>query len=353
MRKIIFISILVILVALSVTGCGPSEEEIAAMTAAAASPTPLPPTETPLPTPTFTPTPMPKDLTVKVVNDAGEPVSGAILMVSSLDYQGGEVVSDDMGMATFLDLPEETTYFNISASGYFAAKAEAQVVPGPNEVTVTLEMDPMGLLPSAACAAGETPLLVEDFQDKKMQNWDDVTGKIDSGVPGIEFAEDAEQPGNWVLKSFNTDQTGHVQIGSYNQPLGNAVVRFRTRNNAGQHLHVGWHQNPNAMYIAFIYADQVCGRVEKMTDGNFFQVLSLGGYIGDGKWHTIEISTFDGVYSIWIDGVERGSWEDKQPIPEGGLFLDADFWQAERVVEFDDLSICELSAPFTSLYAEE
>jgi len=34
------------------------------------------------------------------------------------------------------------------------------------------------------------------------------------------------------------------------------------------------------------------------------------------------------------------------------FFLDADFWQADRVIEFDNISVCGLFAPATSIKAE-
>ncbi len=322
------------------------------MTQAAASPTPIPPTATPLPTPTFTPTPLPYDLSVKVVDEAGEPISGATLVFSSLDYQDAEKVTDENGMITWTNLPEENAYFKVNASGYYVMDSKATVQPGSNEITVTLAADPLGLLPATACVTGEKPLMIEDVQDQTFQGWGDLSGKLESGVPGFEVVEDAELPGNYVLKVSNTAE-GHTQIGSYNQPFGDAVVRLRTRNNGSQHLHVGWHSTESGRYLAFIYADQAGGRVDKFTGDSSFTAFSLGGFIGDGQWHTIEISTFNDVYEIWINGVKRGSWEDKQPLYDGYFFIDADFWKPDLYAEFDNFSVCELSAPFTSILAEE
>jgi len=135
--------------------------------------------------------------------------------------------------------------------------------------------------------------------------------------------------------------------------LGDAVVRFRTRNNGGQHLHVGWHSTDTSRYIAFIYADEGGGRVEKFEGETHFSAFNFGGFIGDGEWHAIEISTFNDVYEIWIDGVQRGSWQDQKPLDQGNFLLDADFWLPDRISEIDNIAVCGLSAPFETIITPE
>jgi len=355
MKRLTLLLILTILLTLLFSSCGPSAEEITAMTAAAASPTPAPPTATPVPTATFTPTPLPFDLTLNIVDQDGEAIPGAVGLLSSLDYADSERVSDDNGMLTWANLPEDKAFFSINASGYFPLESSAEVLPGPNEVTITLERDPFGLLPSDACVQGEIPISIEDMQDNTLQDWSNITNKLASGAPGLELIEDPDQPGNILLRASNTVE-GHVQLGAFDDSVGNAVLRFKTRNNSSQHLHVGWHSTEQSRYIAFIYADQVGGRIDKFmgnTDNNGFTVMNIGGYIGDGNWHTIEISSFEDVLELWIDGVQRASWQDKQPLLDGNTFIDIDFWKPDLYAEFDDFTFCELNAPFTSLYAEE
>jgi len=350
MKSITLATLMFLMAAMIFSGCGPSAEEVAAMTQAAASPTPLPPTVTPIPTPTATPIPI--DLSILVVNQAGEPIPDAILTLMLADYADAEQISDATGTAVWPNLPSDMVNYMVSAGGYFETKDKAELVNGPNNVTITLEADPYGVLPENACAPGETLIMVEDMQDQKMQGWTDLIARLESGAPGVEIIEDVDQPGNWILKAYNTTDPGHIQIGNYDEILDDAVVRFRTRNNGAQHLHVGWHHTNTGRYIAFIYADGVGGRVDKFEDPVDFTAFSFGGFIGDGNWHTIEISTFNDVYEIWIDGVKGGSWQDLKPLAPGTFFLDADFWQSERIVEFDDISVCQLSAPFTSILVE-
>ncbi len=337
--KVLLVSLLVILL----ISCGPSEEAIATMTDAAWTPTPLP---------TATPTPIPYGLKVKVMDESNNPITLAYVHLAEA---GDEVLAvDEAGEVIFQGLPVDNVSLAVSGPGYLPAESTQTIERGENTIEILLKQDPYGLLPADACSAGETLIMVEDLQDQLMQDWGDLTSRFESGAPGVEIIEDINQPSNWVLKAYNTTKPGHFQIGSYDEHLGDAVVRFRTRNNGGQHLHVGWHHTNAYRYIAFIYADEGGGRVEKFEEPNNFAAFNFGGFIGDGEWHTIEISTFNGVYEIWIDGVQQGSsWQDKKPLMPGTFFLDADFWEPDRITEFDDISVCELSAPFETIITPE
>ena len=317
------------------------------MTAAAWTPTPEP-TLTPEPTPT--PTPLPYDLTVRVMDEISEPISLAHVQVVEAEDEKQAV--DESGEVKFINLGGESVTLDVASPGYFLSESMHTIQRGENIIEISLELDPNGLLPINACAAGETLIMVEDMQDQGVQGWSDLSAKLESGAPGVEIIDDINQTGNWVLKAYNTTEVGHIQIGSYEESLGDAVLRFRTRNNGEQHLHVGSHSTDTSRYIAFIYADQSGGRVDKFEEATTFTAFNFGGSIGDGEWHTIEISTFDDVYEIWIDGQIRGSWQDKKPLDPGTLFLDADFWKPDRMIEFDDISVCEMTAPFTSILAE-
>jgi len=331
----------IVILTLAFVSCGPSPEAIATMTASAWTPTPPP---------TPTPTPIPYGLSVNLADADGNPINFAKISVAELGEDLFEV--DNSGSVSFQNLPGDSVSLSVSASGYLPQDISETIERGENTIDVILEVDPNGLLPKDACAEGETLIMVEDMQDQKMQGWSNLSNRLESGAPGVEIVEDDQQPGNWVFKTFNTTDTGPHDIGEYDQVLQDAVVRFRTRNNSGQHLHAVWHHTNTGRYIAFIYADQKGGRVDKFVDPENFTAFNYGGIIGDGEWHTIEISTFEDVYSLWIDGQNRGSWQDKQPLPPGTFTLGADYWEPDRVTEFDDFSICGLSAPFTSLYTE-
>ena len=55
---------------------------------------------------------------------------------------------------------------------------------------------------------------------------------------------------------------------------------------------------------------------------------------------------------VWIDGKKLIEYQDPQPLPAGMISLEAHAPQDPNTMYyFDDLSVCELSAPFTtSLY---
>jgi hypothetical protein len=59
-----------------------------------------------------------------------------------------------------------------------------------------MERAPFGLLPEAACAAGEELLYAEDFQDREVANW----GSYPQGTP-FAIQADPSDPGNMVLAS--------------------------------------------------------------------------------------------------------------------------------------------------------
>ena len=345
-------SLVLLGILIPLAACGPSPEESAAMTEAVWTDTPEPtasPTATSTSTPTLTPTPIPFDASISVVDGDGVPINGAKVIVGTL-----EETTDSDGLVDFYDLPDETLNLSVSAQGYFITETSKPIDRGSNELEIVLERDPFGLLPSQGCAEGETLLLLEDFQDQNIQGMSNLAARVDSGAPGVAPIEYPEQPGNYILSSTSLSEGSHDSFGSSDQSYGDAVIRFWTRNNANQHLHVGWHNTENSRYIAFIYADQPGGRIDKFTADTQFNAFQINGsVINDGGWHLIEISTFQGEFQIWIDGIQRGVWADEQALPEGNFFIDQDYWTADASSDYDDISVCELSAPFISLFPEE
>ena len=138
--------LIVVLVLIGLLGCGPSPEAVATMTAEAWTPTPPP---------TATPTPIPYALTVKVVDAEGNPVPDASVVLAELgEDEMGTQTSDADGQVAWTDLPGENVSLSVQGQGYFAGEVSQAIERGPNEVTVSLEADPFGLLPSVACAPG-------------------------------------------------------------------------------------------------------------------------------------------------------------------------------------------------------
>jgi hypothetical protein len=72
-----------------------------------------------------------------------------------------------------------------------------------------------------------------------------------------------------------------------------------------------------------------------------------------GQWYYAEISHYQGQVQVWVDGKMQVEYVDPQPLPPGMISMEAHAPNDPNTVYyFDDLAVCELSAPFTtSLYA--
>lgn len=335
-----------VVLGLILVSCGPSPEAIATMTASVWTPTPLP---------TPTATPLPYNAAIDVLNEAGQPVLYAKVQLMEAGDEKHAV--DETGEVQFMNLPGENVTLNVSSPGYFVSSTTHTIERGENTIEIKLEQDPNGLLPENACMLGETMIMVEDMQDAEMEEgWQQLSDRLASGAPFIEIADDANQAGNMVLKHFINDEMGHYNILRYDEPVGDAALRFDLRITPGQHVQVGWHDAGEGIYIAFIYQNDARGGVveKHLPSDQQFPVFPFRINIADQEWHKIEIATFEGTYSLWIDGVEMGSWQDQQPLGPGAFFVDALYiWEPGQITEFDNFSVCELSTPFTTMVVEE
>lgn len=343
MKRTISISILAMILFLA--ACGPSPEEIATMTASAWTPTPIPPTAT------ATPTPIPYDMTVRVTDADGNPIAGANVRVGD----GDPILTDANGATSWTNLEPPDGPLNVAAQGYFASEQTFNLNRGPNEVVVVLERDPNGLLPSQACALSETPLYIEDFQDGSGQGWNE----IEYFANGWQVGEFAPEPGNLVASNNNMEHHGHSMQGMM---FSDAVWRLRFFVNGRRLLSFNWLQN-YGVEIEGQQVDDARYQIVVDTDGIGIRrltlpVMNIGAASGRGSkadtWHTIEISTFQGRTEVWLDGQKNSGYTDPKPLPGGGIgleFIPFDTAKPGTIVYFDNMSVCGLSAPFTSLYA--
>ncbi|MBI4732391.1 MAG: carboxypeptidase regulatory-like domain-containing protein, partial [Chloroflexi bacterium] len=206
---------------LFLAACGPSSEQVATMTASAWTATPPPPTETP------TPTPVPYNLSVKVVDAAGIPIAGASLVFPE-SGNPEPVIADDAGQFAWNNLGGPDGSLSVSAQGYIAVQQSLSLERGPNEVIIVLERDPYGLLPSTACASGETPLYFEDFQ-----NGQSILAHYNDGGAPVPLGPAADEAGNTVLVHDFTTPVGDYStylsadpVGGFYE-FGDAAWRFR------------------------------------------------------------------------------------------------------------------------------
>lgn len=368
--------ILVVWLAMIVVSCGPSPEQVATMTASAWTPTPKP-TSTPTATPTSTP--IPYDLTVRVTDTEGNPIPWALTL---FPMSGSEeaVAVDEAGQAVWRNLDGPAGTVTVSAQGYFPGEQSFNLNRGPNEIVVKLERDPFGLLPSNACGAGESLLYVDDYQDGEAQNWPSPSENPESVYVGP-AADDATNS-VWTIDATKITNYGNgawlgANYGNGNQGVepglfGDTVWRMRFMFSRPTAPSLNWHELANlkeAIQIGdkFVstagYAIHLVGGQGKISARrNLFapgEILLSDVQMDSGpfaqiamQWHSMELSMFQGNVQLWVDGRPIIDFIDAEPIPPGGIgiwigpFTD----ESLTVMYFDDIRVCELSAPFASTY---
>ena len=65
-----------------------------------------------------------------------------------------------------------------------------------------------------------------------------------------------------------------------------------------------------------------------------------------GKWYQLEIATFDGYTTVWLDGEMAMDYQDSKPLPEGTLGFEAWLTDPDIRLLFDDIRLCKLNKPF-------
>lgn len=352
------IFILFALCLMLIVGCGPSPEEVVAMTQAAWTPTPKP-TSTPLPTPTATP--VPYDLNVTITDAEGVPITGASVMLAELgeDDEMAILQSDENGQVNWGNLPGETVSLAVESQGYFPGELSESIERGSNEKTISLEPDPFGLLPSEACAPGETPLLIEDFQDGKAQNWEAITAALEFNAQnGWALVED--EPGNFILVASNA--AGFADASYFYdgmEPFTNAVWRLRTKvvgkdNDAFLNWRHGFNDNGDWRYIVQYGGPALLDLSRLHYDTGHFSVIPNSFGFREDQWYFFEIGTFEDTTEVWVDGAQKGSYTDPQPMDPGTIGLEVHTFEGSNsAYSFDNIVVCKIEAPFTSLYTAE
>lgn len=360
------LSLTILLITVFLLGaCGPSAEQIATMTASAWTPTPKP-TSTPPPTPTATP--LPYDLTVTVTDTNGSPIAGAYVVFPE-SGNSDPVMTDEAGHAVWTNLNGPNVSLTVTAQGYFKGEQGTALERGPNEVTVTLERDPFGVLPSEACGTGEALLYVDDFQDGDAQGWNfdqkNAAAQFVGPVPGAE-ANSALTIDATKITDYNN---GAWLGGTYRQAtFGDAVWRMRFMFNRPTAPSFTWQgsgpleyngqQYTHAQYDLYFaggISQLILNRSlesgpnvvvpnPKLTSAAFKQVGM--------QWYTMELSMYQGHIQLWVDGKLVIEYTDEMPLPPGdmGIWIGPFTDKSLTVMYFDDIRVCGLSAPFASTY---
>ena len=338
------ITCLILLIGLLSSGCGPSPEEqastAAALTAAAATSTPSPtstPAPTFTPTPTPTPTPVPYALSLIIVGEEDAPIIGASVVLAESDAMQN---TDDVGQAFWSDLPGETVNLSVSAQGYFPQEITDTITRGVNQLTINLDRDPHGILPSEACGPNETLLYLEDFQDGEAQGWQGIEFR----VQGWDLIQHPDSAGNKVIQNPSETDT-QVQLDDFT--FGDAVWRVHIMPQ-GKHgdIQFSWHHNPEEWgeYNVHFYEWGV------MIGRPGVTLLDIERYIKKDVWQLLEISTYNDTLEVWLDGIIVLKYTDPKPIPGGqiGIGLMPSEFEGSMVY-FDNLIVCELTEPFVPL----
>jgi len=329
---------------LFLAGCGPSAEQIATMTAAAWTPTPVP---------TPTATPIPYDLTVHIADESGAPIAGASLELGE-PGSSEPVLTDQAGQHTWMGLGGPAVSLNASAPGYHPAVQVLSLERGPSEIVLILQRDPLGLLTADACAPDEQVLYMEDYQDGKGEGWQQMTAALDFNAQNgwsVSTGEDGDQ-----FATFSGGFEGGDDL--QNKVFDNLVWRLNIRT----------HGTDGFSFLNLRHAPKQGGETRYTIQWGANALLALArldfpdvGHFDVGRsqfrakqdqWYYVEASYFQGLVQIWVDGKKQIEWQDPQPLPPGTIGLEAHAPNDPNTMYFfDDLSVCELSAPFsTSMY---
>jgi hypothetical protein len=353
------IALLLVLACVIVSGCSPSQP---AMTTLAEESTP---TQTPSPAPatlTPSPTPIPYDLTVFITDHEGNPAAdSSVTLVEFGILRKATLVADSAGSVSWQDIPYESVTISVEAQGFLAAQQSMALSRGANEMNITLERDPYGLLASEACEAGESLLYLEDFQDGHAEDWAEMDTRIElEDFDEWSFAPD--NGGNLVL--MNT--SGVSRYYKY-QPRGgvefdNAVWRIRVKlSGADASMRLGWRwgridNDEQEEFRHWQYEILLGGSapltLQRMDIPDHYYGTSSGWLLSHDRWHEIEISTYDGLTQVWLNGEREAYFQDPDPLPPGSIGFDFHFFPGSTAtLSFDDLVVCELSAPYISIFA--
>ncbi|MFQ5923860.1 MAG: hypothetical protein ACE5M4_13545 [Anaerolineales bacterium] len=362
-KRLIWLNSLAIILGAGImVGCGPSAEEQAAtsvaLTAAAATSTPtVTPTHTPTPTstPTPTPTPIPYDLSVLVTGEDDIPIEGARVAFLEVDGDAGAQITDDAGQVAWADLPGEIVILEIGAQGYFSTEASEVIERGANQLTIVLERDPHGMLPVEACGPNEHILYIEDLQDGHANGWEEIEFR----ALGLDIGPRPDEPADNVIL-FSGGQEGRSSL--QNLVVNDVAWRTHLMSSGPGQISFNWRVAPepydtdkgtvnDSRYILNLEETSYILRMtspvrELWVAGNPYRLKT-------GVWHTLEIGNYGGDIEAWIDGFRILAYRDPDPLPEGGIFISLQTSADDTSIYLDDISVCELTTPFSPLPTPE
>ena len=225
------------------------------------------------------------------------------------------------------------------------------------------------VFPSSEPATQATPFICtaqnafyfEDFKEIQTQDWTN----IQQFASMIEIASTPDDPGNSVLFIRKpTGTSGQVQASTeLNVPaFSNAYlsVRFYMKGampaGDANWFSFNWLHSPSPILVDG--KEVYDSRYQLPIGYNYFEMRRLQQPLTNesvdrspsfplsGKWYELEIATYDAYTEVWLDDVLVMDYQDPHPLPEGTLGLEV--WLDDPTIGliFDDITICELSAPY-------
>ncbi len=328
MKKNLYLSLTAVLV-LVLAACGPSAQQDITTSA---------PTETLAP---VDPTPIPYDLTVKVTDQTGNPITWAtgIVLVSGTNVSKE---ANDAGQLVWNNLSNPGESLSVSAQGYKPVQQTLSMEQGPNELSIVLETDPYQLNPGKACQPGQKILYVEDFEDGQAQDLDNIE------APKWNFVQ---VEGRGTVLRVNAPG-GNASTTNWKE-FGNAVWMFDLSTNGMIDIDINWHifetpegaNNGLARYYV-VYKPGERFELDYLRPGDNGKLAEAESPVfQEDTWHTFAIAYFDGTITVWVDGQQAMNAVHDLPIQKGKSgFQINQATQAEILL--DNFIVCELNGPY-------
>jgi hypothetical protein len=184
-------------------------------------------------------------------------------------------------------------------------------------------------------------LYIDDFQDREAEGWD----QVESGGPSWSIEEDPANPENFAIAA-RKDTTWTWLGARDDHKFNNAVwrIKYKLVGNGNMQLNFRFVESSdenNRYIIAVGNGGLSLGRLDQKN-----QHLDLGHaeLSNMGLWHLLEFGYFDDTVTVFLDGKEKFSWKDPNPW-QGGTINIEPWAENDGVFYFDDISVCELSAP--------
>ncbi len=292
------------------------------------------------------------DMTLILVNADGKPVNfGQATLIELGDLPSALQPIDEQGKVSWTDLPGETATVLVHAPGYKPFEQVIKLQQGqPGEFTLVLELDPFGLLPENACTMGEKLLYLEDFQDGKAQGWQNIMAAVELNAQNG-WSIQPDETGNIVLMAANSSTGVADNLGD--MKFDNAVWRLKVMvvgsdANGFLNWRHSFEQGDWRYYVPFGGTMQI--GLNRFTNGQDITVAQSVAKMAQKKWYQFEISTYNGLTEVWLDGKKLLNYSDPQVLPPGTIGLELHLKDgAKMIFYFDNISVCELAAPFVSM----